>query len=192
MKKLAAFFILCLFFSSIHGQEVFGYYKISSSNALNPQWTRLSPNDTALSVIPQKRRTLTVYVISYHDIKVKFKIDNDILPLLDSIGVHLEKLTSPHYVTFWCFPSNNDSKWGIGYRVPGTIRKSKSIQINIFPKSECAMDCPLVASHIALKTRKKHKRVYIYVETRGKGKYIKVSREKAIRMVKDENSPQQP
>ena len=190
MKRFVAIYILCLLFLPLHGQKVFGYYRYSSYNALNSQWKRVSENDTALSVAKQKGRLFTEYVILYHDIKVKFKIENDVVLQLDSIGVYLEEHLPPHHVTFWVFPTNN--YLGIGYRVPGVIHKSKSTQINIFPKLEYDMNCPLEAPYNALKIRKKNKRVYVYVETRGKGKYIKVSREKAIRMVEDENHPQQP
>ena len=190
MKRLVAIYILCLLFLPLHGQKVFGYHRPTSYNGLNSQWKRVPENDTALSVTKQKGRLFTKYVIFYHDIKVKFKIENDIILQLDSIGVYLGKLPPPHHVTFWVFPAN--SYLGIGYRVPGVIHESKSIQINIFPKPEYAMNCPLEDSHNALKIRKKNKRVYVYVETRGKRKYIKVSREKAIRIVENEKHPSQP
>lgn len=177
MKRFVAIYILCLFFMQLHGQKVFGYYRYPSYNGLYSQWKRVSENDTALSVSKQKGRIFTEYVILYYDIKMKFKIENDVVMQLDSIGVYLEKLPSLHYVTFWVFPANN--YLGVGYRVPGVIHESKSIQINIFPKPEYARNCPFEAPYNALKIRKKNKRVYVYVETRGKGKYIKVSREKA-------------
>lgn len=192
MKRFVAIYILCLFFLPLHGQKVFGYYKSPSSNVLNSQWKRVSLKDTVLYVTKQNGRSLTKYVILYYDIKIKFKIENDVILQLDSIGVYLEKFPSPHHVTFCCFPTNNNPKWGIGYRIPGATHKNKSIQIDIFPKPEYAENFSVEAFHNTLKTRKKHKRVYTYVETRGKGKYIKVSRKKAIRMVEDENRPYQP
>lgn len=187
MNRFVAIYILCLLFLPLHGQEVFGYYRCSSSNGFNSQWKRVPQNDTVLSVTKQKGRLFTKYVILYYDIKIKFKIENDVISRLDSIGVHLEKLPPPHYVTFWWFHTNNNSKWGIGCRVPGAIHESKSVQINIFPEPEYSINCPLEASHNALKIRNNQKRVYVYVETRGKGRYIKVSREKAERMIKEEN-----
>lgn len=193
MKRFVAIYILCLLFLPLQGQEVFGYYSCPSSNDINTQWKRIPDNDTVLSVAKQKGSFFTKYVILYHDITVKFKIENDVASRIDSIGVHLEKLPSPHQVTFYCFPIYNDSRsrLGIGTVVPPAKQKSKSIQIEIFAESEYALNCPLEASHNALKTRKKLKRVYVYVERRGKGKYIKVSREKAIRMAEDENQPRQ-
>jgi hypothetical protein len=190
MKQFVAIYILCLLFLPLHGQKVFGYYRYPSHNGLNSQWKRVPQNDTVLSVTKQKGRLFTEYIILYHDIKMKFKIENDVVLQLDSIGVYLEKLPPPHYVTFWVFPANN--YLGIGYRVPGVIHENKSIQINIFPKPEYPINCPLETSYNVLKIRKNNKRVYVYVETRGKGQYIKVSREKATRMVEDENHPQQP
>lgn len=192
MKRFVAIYFLCLLFLPLHGQEVFGYYRCPSSNVPNSQWNRVSQNDTVLSVSKQKGRLFTKYVILYHDIKVEFKIENIVILRLDSIGVHLEKLPPPHSVTFWWFPTNNDPKWGVGCRVPGTIPGSKSTQINIFPKPEYSTNCPLKASRNALVLRKRSKRIYVYVERRGKGKYIKVSHEKAIRIVENEYHPGQP
>ena len=151
---LAAGMVSCLLFLPLHGQEVFGYYRCPSSNALNAQWKRVPQNDTAFSVSKQKGRSFTKYVILYQDIKVKFKIENDVVWRLDSIGVHLEKLSPPHHVTFCWFHTNNDPKWRIGYRVSRAKYVSKSIQIDIFPKPEYA-DYPVEAPHNALKTRKK-------------------------------------
>lgn len=189
MKRFVAIYILCLLFLPLHGQKVYGYYGCPSCNSLNFHWERVPQNDAALSVTKQEGSAFTKYVILFHDIKVKFKIENDVILQFDSIGVRLEKLPPPHYVSFWVFPANN--YLGIGYRVPGVIHKRKSIHIDIFPKPESA-DGPLEAPHNALKIRKKLKRVYVYVESRGKGKYIKVSREKALRMAEDEKLPQHP
>jgi len=189
MKRFFAIYILCLLFLPLHGQKVFGYYSCPSSNSLNSHWERVPQNDTALSVTKQEGRSFTKYVISYHDIKVKFKIENNVILQLDSIGVQLEKLPPPHYVSFLVFPANN--YLGIGHRVPSVIHKRKSIHIDIFPNPESA-DCSLEAPHNTLKIRKKLKRVYVYVESRGKGKFIKVSREKAMRMVEEENLPYRP
>ncbi|MBR4135613.1 MAG: hypothetical protein IKU03_04285 [Bacteroidales bacterium] len=186
MKRFVAIYILCLLFLPLHGQEVFGYYRSSSSNILNSHWRRIPQNDTALAVSKQKGRLYTKYVMLYHDIKVKFKIENDVVLQLDSIGVCVEKLPPPHYVKFCVFPSN--SYWGIGFGVPGAIH-DKSIQIYIFPKPGVE-NFPWESHHIALRTTKRHNRVYVYDEI--KGKFIRVSREKAIRMVEEKNHPQQP
>lgn len=172
MKRFVAIYILCLLFLPLHGQKVFGYHRPTSYNGLNSQWKRVSENDTALSVTKQKGRLFTKYVILYHDIKVKFKIENDVVLQLDSIGVCLEMLPPPHYVKFSVFPAN--SYWGIGFGVPGAIH-DKSIQIYIFPKSGADI-FPWESHNNALRTIKKHNRVYVYDET--KGKFIRVSREK--------------
>lgn len=156
MKRLVAIYILCLLFLPLQGQEIFGYYRCPSSNGLNTQWKRVPENDTVLSVAKQKGRIFTKYVILYHDITVKFKIENDVALRIDSIGVRLEKLPPPHHVTFYCFPTYNDSRsrLGIGYRVSGATHKSKSIQIEIFAESEYALNSPFKVSHNTLKLKR--------------------------------------
>lgn len=187
MRRFVAFFILCLSFLLLSGQEIFGYYESPSSNFYNFQWQKLPRNDTTFLVIKQERKYSTKYVISYNDIKVKFKIENDILLQLDSVCVHLEKIKSSHVTFFWMHVFN----WsGIGYSVPPARHISKSIIIQVYPKPEYAMNGPIEAHNNALRTkhlRIKQKRVYVYNEK--KRKYIKVSREKAMRTVEEEKLP---
>lgn len=70
MRRFVAFFILCLSFLLLSGQEIFGYYESPSSNFYNFQWQKLPRNDTSFLVIKQERKYSTKYVISYNDIKV--------------------------------------------------------------------------------------------------------------------------
>ncbi len=189
MKKFFALLILYSLFIPVQGQQVFGYYKSSSSDDFRTRWEKIPESDTMLSLSIQERKSYTQYVILYHDVKAKFKIANDVVWRLDSISVHLEKLPSPHYVTFWFFPAPK-SIWGIGYPIPPAKHVGESLSIHIFPKSDTAINFPVKAHHNALKIRKNPKRVYVYDEA--KGKYRKVSREEALQMVEEENHPQQP
>ena len=70
MRRFVAFFILCLSFLLLSGQEIYGYYESPSSNSYNFQWQKLPRNDTTFLVIKQERKYSTKYVISYNDIKV--------------------------------------------------------------------------------------------------------------------------
>jgi hypothetical protein len=190
MRVFVTIFILCLSFLSLHGQEILGYFKSPSSDFHNFRWQKLSRNDTAFLVIKQERKYSTKYVISYNDIKVKFKIDNGILFQLDSVCVHLEKIKCSHVTFFWMHVFD-DSHWsGIGHSVPPARHVSKSIIIHVYPKPEYAMNGPIQAHNNALRIKQEQKRVYVYNEK--KGKFIKVSREKALQMVEEDNLPQLP
>lgn len=186
MKKYIAIFILNLLILPIWGQEIYGYYN-DSPDKLCWHWKRVVAND--IFVHKQQKRFLTKYVISYNDIKVKFKIDNSILWKLDSIGVNLDKLPHSHHVRFVWFHTNNGPRWCIGEWVLPVKHKNKSREVEIFPKPEWAINSSIEAHHNTLKKAKNRKRVYVYVER--KGKYIKVSRKKALQMAEEENHPQQ-
>ena len=115
MRRYVAIFILCLSFLSLRGQEILGYFKSPSSDFHNFRWQKLPRNDTAFLVIKQERKYSTKYVISYNDIKVKFKIDNGILFQLDSVCVHLEKIKCSHVTFFWMHVFDDPNWSGIGY-----------------------------------------------------------------------------
>lgn len=190
MRRFVAFFILCLSFLLLSGQEIVGYYKSPSSDSHNFQWQKLPMNDTAFSVIKQNRKLSTKYVISYNDIKVKFKIDNGILLQLDSVCVHLEKIKSSHVTFFWMHVYDDPNWSGIGHSVQPARYICKSIFIDVYPKPKFTMNYPIEAHNNALRIKQEPKRVYVYDEK--KRKFTKVSREKAMRMVEEENLPQHP
>lgn len=171
MRRFVAFFILCLSFLLLSGQEIFGYYESPSSNSYNFQWQKLPRNDSTFLVAKQEGKYSTKYVISYNDIKVKFKIDNGILLQLDSVCVHLEKIKSSHVTFFWMHVFDDPNWSGLGHSVPPARYISKSIIIHVYPKPEYEMNNPIEAHNNAL--RIKQKRVYVYNEK--KRKYINES-----------------
>ena len=164
MRRFVAFFILCLSFLSLRGQEILGYIKSPSSDSINFRWQKLPRNDTTFLVAKQEGKYSTKYVISYNDIKVKFKIDNDILSQLDSVCVHLEKIKNSHVTFFWMHVFDDPNWSGLGHSVPPARYISKSIIIHVYPKPEYEMNNPIEAHNNALRINQEQKRVYVYNE----------------------------